>query len=188
MRIAQRPGVHRDGAGKWFPNLSPWQIELRRRLWHHLVLLDTWCTSNRGMQSAISPSFADTLLPQNNDDTVWDVTDESSSCPSPESGCTDMSLALVQFEAAALLRTVYKHSGCYSGSDLDAIEFNNPLRRRTWDAIQRTYLANLDASDPEQALTLDFAAFTFERVRFTQFIATAWSNCCPLTPCGLKHR
>ncbi|KAJ5605399.1 hypothetical protein N7510_008180 [Penicillium lagena] len=59
-RMAQRIGVHRDGE---LFGLSPWKIESRRRMWYHILLLDTWVSDNCGLDSLVSPWRVDDIPP-----------------------------------------------------------------------------------------------------------------------------
>ncbi|KIW91904.1 uncharacterized protein Z519_07874 [Cladophialophora bantiana CBS 173.52] len=97
--MARRMGLNHDGTHF---SLSPWQIELRRRLWHRLALLDTWCVENHGLQPMIQPVHNDTSLPQNQDDSDWDTTEFASTRPREQNRFTGMTLALVHYEVGAL--------------------------------------------------------------------------------------
>ena len=165
VRTAQRLGVHWDGTHF---ALSPWRIELRRRLWHHIVLIDTWCMENHGLESAIPDGFSDCKLPQNSNDSAWDVSDSSTLQPRAQSDFTDMTFALLQFEVAALMRVALRHSVPVIGNEKVYCEFHAQLRRENWNHVEQTYLRKLNDSDPRQTLVMDSAKLTFERVYITQ--------------------
>ncbi|KAL2269916.1 hypothetical protein VTJ83DRAFT_2100 [Remersonia thermophila] len=63
VRIALRMGYHRDG--KWFPNLTPFEAEMRRRTWAVVTMLDTFFSHQVSLPSMISYDECDTDLPHN---------------------------------------------------------------------------------------------------------------------------
>ncbi|KAL1838663.1 hypothetical protein VTJ49DRAFT_2442 [Mycothermus thermophilus] len=63
VRIALRMGYHRDG--KWFPNLTPFEAEMRRRTWAIVTMLDTFFSHQVSLPSMISYDECDTDLPHN---------------------------------------------------------------------------------------------------------------------------
>lgn len=65
MRSAQTLGVHRDGA-KY--DLTPIEIECRRRIWAHLCILDLKYAEKLGCEPTINPDCYDTALPLSIDD------------------------------------------------------------------------------------------------------------------------
>ncbi|KAF2488863.1 hypothetical protein BU16DRAFT_472678 [Lophium mytilinum] len=67
IRIAQRMGYHRD-AGH-FKNMTPFQGEMRRRLWHILYQMDVLISFALGLPSMIRRIEADTRAPHNLYDT-----------------------------------------------------------------------------------------------------------------------
>ena len=79
-----------------------------------------------------------------------------------------MTFALVQLEAAALMRVVLRHSVPSTGNERAYLDFHSQLRREAWSHVEQTYLKHLDRSNPKQNLALDIAKLTFERIRLTQ--------------------
>jgi hypothetical protein len=71
LRIAFRAGYHRDASH--FPELSPYQGEMRRRLWAKLVQLDLAISHQNGLPRMIRPGMSDTAEPRNlTDDDFYD--------------------------------------------------------------------------------------------------------------------
>lgn len=62
-RLAMRMGYHRDS--KMFPNITPFQGEMRRRVWSFVRQADTLFSSQVGMPSMLRSTDCDTELPQN---------------------------------------------------------------------------------------------------------------------------
>jgi Fungal specific transcription factor domain len=63
VRIAIRMGYHRDGSHS--PRLSPFQAEMRRRIWAVIYLLDSGAADQYGLPRMINQSLADTSEPLN---------------------------------------------------------------------------------------------------------------------------
>ncbi|CEJ93328.1 hypothetical protein VHEMI08921 [[Torrubiella] hemipterigena] len=67
IRVAYRMGYHRDA--KSFPNISPFQAEMRRRTWCLMRMTDSMFSHQVSLPSMINPEECDTLPPSNlNDD------------------------------------------------------------------------------------------------------------------------
>ncbi|KAL2018957.1 hypothetical protein VTK56DRAFT_10251 [Thermocarpiscus australiensis] len=62
-RIALRMGYHRDA--KWFPTLTPFQAEMRRRTWAIVRMMDIFFSHLVSLPSMISEHDCDTELPRN---------------------------------------------------------------------------------------------------------------------------
>ncbi|KAL4969785.1 fungal specific transcription factor domain-containing protein [Aspergillus stella-maris] len=92
VRIGQRMGLHRDGETM---GLSPFQTEMRRRLFWSLLPIDSSAAQISGVGASITPESWDTQLPRNlNDDQVWPGMAET---PVEQSGVTDMIFSLSRF-------------------------------------------------------------------------------------------
>lgn len=101
LRLAQGLGLHRDGTNF---GLSPFETEMRRRLWWHICLLDIRSSEDHGTDFQICEKLYDTKLPLNvNDD---DLFPDMKTPPSEHVGCTDMTFCLIRFEIITALRQV----------------------------------------------------------------------------------
>ncbi|TVY38920.1 Fusarisetin A cluster transcription factor [Lachnellula occidentalis] len=63
VRLSLRMGYHRDPSN--YPNLSPFQGEMRRRIWAFIRQLDTMFSFQLALPSMIRNTDADTVLPRN---------------------------------------------------------------------------------------------------------------------------
>ncbi|KAF2438752.1 hypothetical protein P171DRAFT_490801 [Karstenula rhodostoma CBS 690.94] len=63
MRVAMRMGYHRDPSN--FKGMSPFQGEMRRRVWHVLNMLDTLISFAIGLPALVRRIESDTRSPQN---------------------------------------------------------------------------------------------------------------------------
>ncbi|KAI0965827.1 fungal-specific transcription factor domain-containing protein [Xylaria arbuscula] len=90
MRIAQKMGYHRDG--EQF-NLSPYETEMRRRLWWHIVTQDSRYAMLSGLSHAWVATNWDTKMPTNLNDA--DLSPDSMEPLIPREGPTEMAFVLL---------------------------------------------------------------------------------------------
>ncbi|KZL70176.1 fungal specific transcription factor domain-containing protein [Colletotrichum tofieldiae] len=63
IRVAFRMGYHRDA--KWFPTITPFQAEMRRRTWALVRMADVFFSHQVGLPSMIYGHDCDTQMPNN---------------------------------------------------------------------------------------------------------------------------
>lgn len=90
IRLAQAQGVHRDGTNF---GLSPFDIEIRRRLWWHICMLDMLSSRDQGVDTQIRPEMFDTKLPTNVDD--HDLTPQMTQQPESNPGFTNITICIM---------------------------------------------------------------------------------------------
>ncbi|CAI7624623.1 unnamed protein product [Penicillium pancosmium] len=71
VQIAIRMGYHRDP--QHFKSLSPYESEIRRRMWAMIYSLDIGFATQMGLPSSIKTSISDTLPPRNLQDRDFDA-------------------------------------------------------------------------------------------------------------------
>lgn len=98
-RIALTIGLHRDGTNF---GITPFETEMRRRVWWQVFLLDTRSSEDHGTDPSISETSFDTQLPSNVNDE--DLTPSMDSFPEPRQGFTAMSFCLLRYEIATSFR------------------------------------------------------------------------------------
>ncbi|KAM3511234.1 hypothetical protein MY11210_005103 [Beauveria gryllotalpidicola] len=92
VHLAQCLRLDKDGAGIY--NLTPFQREMRRRLFWSIVVLDHRSAEDLATDPMIPEHMWDTPLPLNiNDD---DLSESSRVLPEPRHGMTDMTLSLIR--------------------------------------------------------------------------------------------
>ncbi|KAI1336205.1 fungal-specific transcription factor domain-containing protein [Xylariaceae sp. FL0016] len=96
VRIAQKMGLHRDGE---FLGLSPFDTEIRRRIWWQIVLLDAMTALMSGLGQNLLPRSWDTKKALNVNDS--DLYPTMSSVQAKD-GPTDMIYCLMLYEVARL--------------------------------------------------------------------------------------
>jgi hypothetical protein len=85
-------GVHRDGETL---GLSPFETEIRRRVWWQIIVIDSMYAVTSGLKPGLLPLGCNTKAPQNVNDT--DFSSESTTIK-PRRGPTDMVFVLIFYE------------------------------------------------------------------------------------------
>ena len=99
VRIAQTLGIHRDGLHF---NLSPFQTELRRRLWWQICILDSRASEDHGCDPTVIDQLFDTEMPLNVNDE--DLSPDMTEFPEPRTGFTEMTFSLIRCEVTSTFR------------------------------------------------------------------------------------
>lgn len=100
VRMCQAIGLHRDGTH--FPNLSPFEVEMRRRLFWCLAILDVRSAEDQGTEPILITGSFDTKYPTNLNDT--DFGPDTVELPKPRDGQTDITFSLMRFEICNTVR------------------------------------------------------------------------------------
>ncbi|KAJ4393606.1 hypothetical protein N0V93_002819 [Gnomoniopsis smithogilvyi] len=117
IRMAQSLGLHRDGSH--FPQLTPYEVEIRRRVWWALCFLDVRSSEDQGMDYTIVSGSFDTKFPLNLDDA--DFHTETRDTPPERQGLTAILLV------AAIEVAEWNHA------------LNAEQEARQWRWIYQTY-------------------------------------------------
>ncbi|KAL3432390.1 fungal-specific transcription factor domain-containing protein [Aspergillus tetrazonus] len=160
LRLAQGLGLHRDGNNF---DLKPFEAEMRRRLWWHVILLDLRSSEDHGTDVQIHDQMFDTRLPLNINDT--DLSPDAKEPPKPRVGFTDMTFFLIRCDICyALRRVAYtcpNTSGAISGPTPD----NCPNVVQTVNMhIEEQYLKHCDMSDPIQWISATVARLVLTKM------------------------
>ncbi|KAL8343850.1 hypothetical protein RB601_004393 [Gaeumannomyces tritici] len=91
VRIAQKMGLHRDGTSF---GLSPFDVEMRRRMWWQIVALDGRFAFMSGLGHALLPRVWDTKEPRNLNDA--DLYASATELPPDRDSPTEMVFSLIQ--------------------------------------------------------------------------------------------
>ncbi|KAL1875312.1 hypothetical protein VTK73DRAFT_10149 [Phialemonium thermophilum] len=111
IRICQSIGLHRDGTN--FPNLTPFEVEMRRRLFWAVCVLDLRSAEDQGTDLTLVERTYDTQVPLNINDT--DIDPSSKEFPAPREGPTDMTFSLIRYEICGLSRRLHVASSAMAG-------------------------------------------------------------------------
>jgi len=101
VRMAQTLGIHRDGSHF---DLTPFDIEMRRRLWWQICILDSRASEDHGCDPTIIDQVFDTQMPLNANDS--DLSPDMKTFPEAKVGCTEMTFGLIRFEITNTLRRI----------------------------------------------------------------------------------
>lgn len=128
IRMAHAIGLHRDGSN--FKHLSPYEVEMRRRVWKGLCTLDIRSSEDQGSDLLITSGNSDTRLPLNINDA--DINVNTKETPLEREGLTDMSIALVSFEICEVVKQLMA-----GGLTL---EKQSQLLGTVYEGLERRYL------------------------------------------------
>ncbi|KAF2258782.1 hypothetical protein CC78DRAFT_537537 [Lojkania enalia] len=99
VRTAQRMGLHKDGGSL---ELTPFQIEMRRRLWWQLVFLDRTTSEIGGAGISAANTDWEAKLPANVDDA--DLDPDMQTFPKEKEGATEMMYCLIRYEMGSFFK------------------------------------------------------------------------------------
>ncbi|CAH0056476.1 unnamed protein product [Clonostachys solani] len=142
IRIAHGMGLHRDGSQL---GLTPFETEMRRRLWWGILALDLRSAEELGTELSISETSYDTQLFLNINDS--DIHPAMKEPPAPREGRTDTSTVLTRYEMMVLTRRLFTDIPSKNNqiSHADLVNMQTQLYQR----IKERYLSHAKGdSDP----------------------------------------
>ena len=131
FRIAQRMGVHRDDVDL---RLSPFESEMRRRLWHQLMILDFTSAELAGCAPNYSVHMImdfDTRVPLNLNEE--DLREDMREMPPERFGATDMIFCRLRYEFRAFFMLIHKPRSYKLGKSTSSVDAS--WNRLTEDSI-----------------------------------------------------
>ncbi|KFA64454.1 hypothetical protein S40285_01095 [Stachybotrys chlorohalonatus IBT 40285] len=148
VRIAQGMGLHRDGT---YFNLTPFETEMRRRVWWVIMTIDVRSSEEMGSDMAIPDGSFDTEMPSNVNDA--DISPESTVLPEPKDGRSDSALALVRYEITLLTRRFHVAASSMTAETpilgTSTISEREQVLVDIYQRIERKFLKYVgDVSDP----------------------------------------
>lgn len=99
IRLAQSLGIHRDGERF---GLSPFETEMRRRLWWQICAIDVRASEDHGSDFFIVEQSFDTKLPLNINDE--DISPDMTQTPVERTGKTEMMFDLIRYSVSTTVR------------------------------------------------------------------------------------
>ncbi|KAJ5818209.1 hypothetical protein N7474_003800 [Penicillium riverlandense] len=127
-RLAMRMGYHRDS--KMFPNITPFQGEMRRRVWTFVRSADLLFSFQVGLPSMIRSTDSDTELPRNLYDDDFDENSKELPPPRPLNEPTSISYLIAKGRLAQAFGRVVEHTSSVASSSYDKVmEIDADLRR-----------------------------------------------------------
>ncbi|KAJ5698605.1 hypothetical protein N7462_000610 [Penicillium macrosclerotiorum] len=127
-RLAMRMGYHRDS--KMFPNITPFQGEMRRRVWSFVRQADLLFSFQVGMPSMLRSADSDTELPRNLYDDDFDEDCKELPPPRQLSEPTPISYLITKCRLSCAFGRVNEQASSVSSSSYDKVmEIDADLRR-----------------------------------------------------------
>ena len=161
IRLAESIGLHRDGA---LLKLSPFETEIRLRLWWHLCLLDSRSPEDHGFEYTVDILSRDLRLPLDvNDSQLYP---EMTELPVESDSWTEMSFPLTQIEAARMLHPVLATANQRPDSPYNDIQAKRRLVHDTIQRTQRRYFSKCDMSIPLQRAAFHHFFSTCDKLHF----------------------
>ncbi|KAJ5967827.1 hypothetical protein N7501_004075 [Penicillium viridicatum] len=160
--IALKIGLHRDASAS---EISPFQVEMRRRLWWQIYILDTNIAEDCGTNPRILESWFDTRFPSNVTDASLDpdMKDPPRNC----SGKTEMVLSLTRSEISNLARrTIFSDQFC----EESCYPVLSTLQKCTTidlfkEKVEQQYLSHLDQSIALDCFTTVFSNLVLAKLK-----------------------
>lgn len=160
IRMAQSLGLHRDGSH--FPQLTPFEVEMRRRVWWGLCFLDVRSSEDQGMDYTIVPSSFDTKFPLNLHDT--DINPETKETP-PERECfTTMSISIDMCKICDVTRQIMDKART------PTLHEQRRLVNELYGTLERGYLRHSKESDGNITWWVGVTAVRLTMSKMTLFI------------------
>lgn len=138
IHIARGMGLHRDGSHL---DLSPFEREMRRRIWWGLLTLDLRSAEELGTDLIVGDSTFDTQMPSNINDR--DISPDTLESPRPRDGCSDTTLFLVRCEICSLGRRIIE-----AGSMSATVEEQQNLLMEVHQRVDQKFFKWIDEPDP----------------------------------------
>lgn len=143
VRLAQRMGLHSDGE----QHLSPFDVQIRRRVWWYVLMTDNFAAQQAGTTVATIPGdLWDAPRPLNIDD--HDLWPKMTEAPIEKSAATDMMIFLVRVEITAFRA---KLSTTWERLTPDELEAALKLLE---DTVEGKYLRYCDVTDSAHYLIM----------------------------------
>lgn len=144
--------LHRDGTQF---GLSPFEVEMRRRLWWKLRSLQHRCAEENGMSPPRLSFPADTKLPLCIND--MDIDPETAEFPMPRTGCTSMTIVLMAFEITAAVSSISLTPTPTTHDDFEHQSWIEQKERQIegcHNRLNSRYLQYCDSSRPLDRMTM----------------------------------
>ncbi|KAH8433992.1 transcription factor domain-containing protein [Aspergillus melleus] len=156
--------LHYDGESQ---RIEPFEVEMRRRLWWHICILDVRAAESDGSTPYIMESQFDTKLPTNVSDA--NLNPDMGRAPQPQVGKTEMLFSLIRFEVSYFGRQIiFPDRFCRDNE----YHLRSPLEKCTLidkfrACIEERYLAHCDSRIPFYFITIASTRLILVRFKLT---------------------
>lgn len=147
IRLAQGLGIHRDG--QQF-GLSPFETEMRRRLFWQINSLDARASEDQGTDPSIAEQSFDTKFPLNINDE--DIDPSMKETPQEHEGATEMTFDLIRYSMGVTVRRLSyappAEGPCRTMNARMSIEDKERMIEDLHQYLEQKYLSHCDMSVP----------------------------------------
>lgn len=177
VRLARRMGLHRDGTSL---GLSPFETEIRRRLWWIIVFIDCRTADFSGTMPSMDLFLSDTKKPLNVEDE--DLKPDMVEPPPERTGITSVVLCLIRYEIVDFWRKVkLQHSYDFGWENLTRPSVTsaerNSMIKEVEDTLERKYLRYCDPSNPLHCFSSVLARASICKMNLYAYNPRQFANC-----------
>ncbi|KAJ5396453.1 hypothetical protein N7509_004566 [Penicillium cosmopolitanum] len=137
IRMAISLGLHRDGSK--FANLSPYDVEMRRRVWWSICMLDVRTSEDQGTEFTITEGSFDTKIPSNINNA--DIGPDIQEMAPEREGLTDMSFPRMSAQTVMIVREMMAKN-----AQSPSIEEQSRLLHEIYQSTEEIYLKHATES------------------------------------------
>jgi hypothetical protein len=178
VRLARRMGLQRDGSCLGF---SPFEAEIRRRIWWQVVHLDSRISDFAGVRQSLDLYyFTDTKQPSNLEDE--DLTPEMTVLPPNRPGLTNTALASLKYDIAAALNDSTPTSSLevrwdrLTGNSITLAE-KDRIVQKIKDLLETKYLRFCDVSIPLHHFLTVIIRSALSKMMLLAHNPRQWADC-----------
>jgi hypothetical protein len=142
LRLAQSLNIHQESPPALF---TPFQREMRRRLFWTLCTLDVRASEDRGSQPIVTEGLFTTKLPSNINDEDFGP---DSQFIVPRTGGTEMTFSLISMEVSNLVRKLYSSPGDEASSEAFTFAERVQLITHFHELLEKKYVNHCDPTVP----------------------------------------
>lgn len=110
IRLALKLGYHRDPSKLSSPKLSPFDSEMRRRVWATIFQIDTLMSFQMGLPSMLPEQYCDAGLPRNLENSDFDPDTSMLPQARPLTDSTPILYTIVKSSIMSMFRAVISHT------------------------------------------------------------------------------
>ena len=164
VRLAASMKIQRDGSN--LTNVSPFEAEMRRRLWWQICLIDSRSEDLQVSAYKIGEGMFDSQMPANTEDVILDPGMRTS--PILMESWTGMTIFLIRCEVWKLSRRL--QSVTAASSILSDTEERLELFQKCQAKVENTYLKYHNPNEPIHAFVATMTRLFLTKVRLTLYI------------------
>jgi hypothetical protein len=170
IRMSQFLGLQRDGTN--LEGLTPYEIEIRRRVWWAVCNIDLKASEDQGTDLAIKNGTFDTKFPLNINDADIDVATKEA--PVAREGVTDMTFAYI---SAGLCDVTKQLLASPVSTDAAGLERQNHLVNGIYRTFEEGYLRHSEEEgDINYWVSVTIARLVMAKLRLMSFLPILFSD------------